>query len=128
MGFFAQADEVFDGEQTARQPEDDIDRDKASQLQPGEGSAIDAKPQRLSDNNMRLGWRLAWEAPMEEIDDGQDRAGQRHDGENEETPAGHKIGQRLCDEEIQSAPAGEQEDERRDAKGFEGELRFVHGG
>jgi len=126
MSFFAQADKVFHGKQTARQGEDDVDRDETPKLQPCQCRTVDAEPQCLTDNDLRLSRRLGWEAPVEEVYDGKDRARHRHDGKDEETPARYEVGKCLCNEEIQSAPASDEQDEGGKPKGFEGELRFVH--
>lgn len=125
MRFFAQADEVFDGDQSARKAEDHVDRDEASELKPGEGRAVHAEPQRLTYDDIRFGGNLIGKSFVKEVDDGQDGACKRHEGEDEKSPAGPDVGKRLRDDVIETAPADEDEDQRRDAKGFEFEL-FIH--
>ena len=126
MRFFAQTDEVFDGNETARQAKDDIDRDKASELEPGKGRAVDAKPQCLTNDYVRFGRLFIGKAPMEEINDRQYRARKRNERENKEPPTRPDIGQGLRDEKIQPAPADNNEDEGGNTIRFEGELWFVH--
>ena len=104
MGFFAQAYEVLNGNQATCKPENDIDRDQAPQLQPGKGCAVNTKPHRLPDNDIRLGRRAAWEATMEKIDDGQQGAGNRSNQQNEESPSKPDERQSQVDDSEQPTP------------------------
>lgn len=97
MRFFTQADEVFDGDEATREAEDHVDRDEAPKLKPGEGGTINAKPHRLTDNDVRFGGHFVGEAFMEKVNDGKDGACERHEGKDKKSPAGPDVGKRLCD-------------------------------
>lgn len=100
MGFFAQANKVFNGDEPTRQAKDHIDRDEAPELEPGECCTIDAEPQRLTNDHVRFNRFFIGEAPMEEINNGQDYARERNKREDEKTPARPDVGKGLCNEEI----------------------------
>ena len=78
MRAFAQTYKIFDREQTASQPENHIDGDKASQLKPGEGGTVYSKPQCLAYDHVCIRGRVIWKAAMQKIYDGQKRAGDAH--------------------------------------------------
>jgi len=124
--FFTQTDEVFDGDEPACQSEDDIDRDKASELQPGKGRSINTEPQRLTGDDVRLSGLFVGEASVQEIHDGEDCPSERHEGKHEESPTGPDVGVGLSDQKIQAAPADDDKDESGDAEWSEGRLRSVH--
>lgn len=86
MRAFAQAEEVFDGEDAARQAEDNVDRNEAAELKPRESRAVDAKPHRLTHDDVGFGGRLARKAAMKKIDDRKNCAGEREDQQREESP------------------------------------------
>ena len=111
MRSFAQADKVFDGDEAACQAEDDIDRDKAPELEPGEGRAIDAEPKCLPDNDTGFGGRFIGKTFVEEENNGKDGACQRHEGQDEKSPARPNVGKCLCNEVVQTSPADEDEDQ-----------------
>ena len=111
MRAFAQADEVFDGNETARKAEDHVDCDKASELKPGESGAVHTEPHRLTDNDVRFSGDLIVETLVEEVDDGKYGACERHEGEYEKSPAGPDVGKCLCDDVVQTTPADEHEDQ-----------------
>lgn len=99
MRTFTQAQEIFDGDQTNGKPKNDIDGDKASELQPGEGGGIYAKPQGLPHNDVGFGGRVIGKATMEKINNGEQGAGDRHERKHEEAPTGPGVWNCLGDEE-----------------------------
>ena len=113
MRFFAQANEVFDGDQPAREAEDHVDGDEAPQLKPGESRAVDPNPQGLSNNDLRIGRRLAGKTAVEIIRNGKHQARERHDPENEESPARPNGGKRKEEERGQPAPADKHHEDGR---------------
>ena len=116
MRFFTQTHEVFDGNKPARKTEDHIDCDETTKLKPGKSRAIDAKPQRLTNDHVRIGWLFIGKAPMEKVDDGQDRACERHQCKDKKSPARPDVWKGLSDEEVKSTPAKEHKHEGRDAE------------
>ena len=92
MGFFAQADEGFYGDQPQREPERNGDIGNLTELQPGESGAIHADPKGLACENIGRGEVLAIETVVEKVDDGQGCAGQGENGEEEERPTRTKGG------------------------------------
>ncbi len=111
MRFFAQADEIFDGDEPAREAEDHVDGDEAPELKPGDGRAVDTEPHRLTDNDVRFGGDLIGKTFVEEVDDGQDGACERHEGKDEKSPARPDVGKCLCDDVVQTTPANEDEEQ-----------------
>jgi len=109
--FFAQTDKVFDCDKTARQPENHINRNEATELKPGKGCAINTEPYRLANNYIRFGGRCVGKAFVEKINDGQNEARERHEGQDEKSPTGPDIWERLCDEVVQTAPANEDKEQ-----------------
>ena len=100
MGFFTEAYKVLDGKKPTCETKDDINRDEASELKPGKGGGIDAKPHCLTDNDIRFGGFSIGKALMEEINDGQDNTGDRRQSQNEKSPAGPDIRISLRKEKI----------------------------
>ena len=87
MRAFAQAEEIFDGEDAARQAENHVDRDEAAELKPRERCAVDAEPDCLPHDDVRFRGRLARKAAVKKIDDGKNCASEREDQQREESPA-----------------------------------------
>lgn len=87
MRAFAQAEEIFDGEDAASQAEDHVDRDEATELKPCERCAVDAEPNCLTHDDIGFGGRVGGKAAMKKIDDGKKDAGERKDQQREESPA-----------------------------------------
>ncbi len=110
-GALTQADEPFDGQQAASQPEREPEGQQFAPAQPEQHQAIDADPLRLSHDDTRPGGRLGRKTQMEEINDGQGCAGQRQEKQREERPA--RPDQRLGEEDQRgdAAPADEDEEE-----------------
>src|SRR5690349_8183578 len=125
MRFFPQTREVLDGSQTAREPQDDIDGHQPSKLQPGKRCAVDAKPQGLPDNHVCIGWLLTAETAVKEVDDRQKGARERHQHQNEKSPARPDVRKCIIDKEIESTPSKDHERERCETEWFESEL-FIH--
>ena len=111
MRFFAQADEIFDGNETTCEAEDHVDRDEAPELKPGKGGAIDTKPNRLTNDNICFGGNFGGKTFVEEVDDGKDSARKRYEGKYEKSPAGPDVGKCSCDDIVQTAPADEDEEQ-----------------
>ena len=112
MRFFAQTHKVFNGSQPTGESEDNVDRDESSELQPGKRRAVYSKPQRLADDHIGFGWFLAGEATMKEIDDGQNRSGERDQHQHKKSPAWPDVRECLRDEQIQTAPPEDHQEER----------------
>ena len=87
MCFLAQTDEVLYGSQSTRKTEDHVDRNQATELQPGERRPVDAEPYCLTNDNIGFGRRLAREAAMNEVDNRQNGAGDRHQHQHKEAPS-----------------------------------------
>lgn len=118
MRFFAQADEVFDGNKPARETEDHVDRNEASQLKPGKGRSIDAEPQRLTHNDIWFNRLLSGKTFVKKVNDWQDSAGERHENQNEKSPAGPDVRESLCDDVVQTTPADKHQHQGRKQIGF----------
>lgn len=114
MRTFAQAQEIFDGDQTTRQPKDDIDGNETTQLQPGEGGAVYAKPHCLPHDDVGIGGRVIGKAAMKEIDNGKHGASNRQQSEDEETPTRPNVWKGLCDQQEQTAPTKKDQYKRRE--------------
>lgn len=112
IGFLANADEVFGGNETACKTENDVECDEAPELKPGKRGAVHADPGRLTDDDVGFDGRLGWETPVKIINNGKRRAGERHEQEGEESPARPDEGKRHRDDEIQAAPANQYEGKR----------------
>ena len=100
MRAFTQAQEIFDGDQSASQPKNDIDSDKASELKPGKRGAIDAKPHCLPHDDVGISRRVIGTAAMKKKDDGQEQTRERRECKDKETPARPNVWIGLCDEQI----------------------------
>jgi len=109
MGFFAQADEVLDGNETARQAEYHVNCDEPPKLQPGKGGAVDPKPHRLTNNDVRIDRHLFWKSFMKKINNGKDGSRKRHESENEKSPPRPDIWKCLRDDIVQTAPANDKQ-------------------
>lgn len=118
-GFLADADEIFGGDQTAGESEDDVERDEAAELKPGERRAEDADPCGLTDDDVCICGRIVGEATMKKKYDGKRRAGKRHEQQGEESPARPDEGQGLGNDVVQASPADERERKRGKPEWFE---------
>ncbi len=119
MRFLAKANEVFDGDESTRKAEDDIDRNKTTKLKPGKCRTVHAKPDRLTDNHIRSGGNLGFETFMEEVNDGKDRTRESHEGKDKESPPGPDVGKCPCNDVVQTAPSSDHEEQCRNAERFE---------
>ena len=100
MRAFTQAQEIFDGDQSASQPKNYVDSDKAPESQPGKRGAIDAKPHCLPHDDIGISGRVIGKAAMKKVDDGQEQTRERREREDEETPSRPNVWVGLGDEQI----------------------------
>ena len=111
MGFFAQAGEVLNGRQSASQPEDNVDGNKAPKLQPGESRAIDTKPHRLTDDHICVRRLFTGKATIKKINDRQHGAGEGYQNKRKECPTRPDVWKCLCNEKIQTTPTNNHQQE-----------------
>ena len=86
IGFLADANEIFGGDEPACETENDVERDKAPELQPGECGAIDTDPHGLADKHVGVGGRIFGKALMQIIHNGECSAGESHEKQGEKSP------------------------------------------
>lgn len=125
MRFLAQTCEVFDGRQPNRKPQDHIDGNQTAKLQPGKRGAVDAEPQRLSNDDICFSRFFSRKAPMKKIHDRQRSTGERQQYQDKKSPARPYIRKGFIDKKIQTAPARDHQHERGEAEWSEFEL-FIH--
>lgn len=118
-GFLADADEVFGGDQTAGETEDDVKRDETAELKPCQSRAVHANPCGLTDDDVCICGRIVGKATVKKKYDGKRRAGERHEQQGKESPARPDEGQGLRENVIQASPADERERKRRKPEWFE---------
>ena len=111
MRFFTEADKVFNGDKSACKTEDDVDGYKTSELKPSQSGGIYAEPHCLTDNDIRFSGFFIGETFVEEVNDGQECAGKRHQYQSEESPAGPDVWIGLCEKKIQTTPANEDQNQ-----------------
>ena len=87
IGFLADANEIFGGDEPACETENDVKCDKAPELQPGKRSAINPDPHGLADDDVGVGGRVFGKALMQIIHNGERGAGERHEKQGEKSPA-----------------------------------------
>ena len=79
-------------------------------MQPGQGRAKHAHPQRSADERLRFQF-FGGEARGHKVDDGKGGGGERHHPQREEAPARPDQGQGVEGQRVQAAPADEQKNE-----------------
>ena len=119
IGFFANADEIFGGDESACETEDHIKRDEPPKLQPGKCGAVDSHPHGLTDEHVGIGGRVGWEALMQIKDDGKRGAGKCHEKQDEKSPARPDEGQGECEKQIQATPSDNGKGEGGETERFE---------